>query len=418
MMDLMDYPVPLYAAAGELRMPFSDTVKYCLLGISVTLLLLALGILLWQAIRCCTQTHTAQNTADSVLIYSTPRTYSGAPSTKVEDGGVEARRLSRCLSVGSVPSAGSDRAGGDRAGGDQGEQANQEKVHGSLRFSLYYDQLQSRLVVTVLQAEGLQGRSQTNSLHPFVRLRLMWTEPEVEEVERFVNDEGEGTARALWTVLYEWRTRIVKDTCNPLFGDQFSWSLQQKEDLHRITLRMEVRDFDKFSRHVVLGEVRVSLEQLKISYPLELQEDLQTPQKDLVGEVLLSLKFLPTCQRLEVGLLKIRTLPTETRSDTALYARISVQYNQCKLRHQKTSAVTQCHVTVFNQVLMYSLPEFPLEECNILVSVYETHTTRKLAKRLVGQLTVGKGRSFEDQHWSLMMRSVRQPIAMWHRLYI
>ncbi|XP_071398520.1 synaptotagmin-2-like [Centroberyx affinis] len=419
MVILMDYPASLSAA--ELRMPFSDPVKYCILGVSVTLLLLALGILLWQAIRCCTHTHTThttQDTGNSGLLYSddkcsTPGNYSGAPSTKVEDVGTEARRLSRCLSLGSFPSSGPSQAEGE-----PGEQANLERVHGSLRFSLYFDRLQSRLVVTVLQAEGLQGRSHTQSLQPFVRLRLMWAGSEGVEVEEFLDEEGEGAAHVLCTVLEEWRTRIVKDSCNPLFGDQFSCSLQEEEELHHITLRMEVRDFDKFSRHMVLGEVRLPLGQLKISYPLEVQEDLQTPQKDLVGQVLLSLKFLPTSQRLEVGLLKIRTLPTETHSDTVLYARISVQCNQCKLRHQKTSAVARCQVTVFNQVLMFSLPEFPLEQCKILVSVYETHTTRKSSKRVIGQLTVGKGRSSEDRHWSLMMRSVRQPIAKWHRLFI
>ncbi|XP_044050871.1 synaptotagmin-2 isoform X2 [Siniperca chuatsi] len=383
MVMLMDYPasVGLLSAAGDLRIPFSDTVKYCILGISVTLLLLALGILAWQAFRCCTQTHTTythQDPVNSDLLYSdeksrTAGNHSGAPSTR---------------------------------------------VNGSLRFSIYYDQLQSQLVVTVLQVEGLLEHSQTRSLQPFVKLSLMWANSEGVEVEGCTGEEGEGTAPVLWTVLREWRTRIVKGSCNPLFGDQFSCILQGHEELHHINLRMEVRDFDKFSRHTVLGEVRVPLGQLNISYPLELQEDLQIPQKDLVGEVLLSLKFLPTSQRLEVGLLKVRMVLTEICSDAVLYARISVQCNQCKLRYQKTSAVARCLVTVFNEVLMFSLPEFPLEQCKILVSVYETHTTRKSTKHLIGQLTVGKEMSSEDKHWSLMMRSVRQPIAKWHGLWI
>lgn len=37
--------------------------------------------------------------------------------------------------------------------------------------------------------------------------------------------------------------------------------------------------------------------------------------QDLVGEVLLSLKFLPTSQRLEVGLLKVRTVLSKACSD-------------------------------------------------------------------------------------------------------
>ncbi|XP_040893348.1 synaptotagmin-2 [Toxotes jaculatrix] len=424
MITLIDFPahVGLISAAGELKMPFSDTVKYCILGISVTLLLLALCILAWQAFRCCTQKHKVyarQDTASSDLLYSHVKSApvgknSGAPGTKVEDVSTEAHRLSRCLSQAQFPSSGSSQSEGD-----VGEQTNITKADGSLRFSVYYDQLQSRLVVTVLQAEGLLEHRQTCSLQPFVKLRLMKAASEAVEVQGCKNEEGEGMPPALWTVLHEWRTRIVKGSCNPLFGDQFSCILQQdKDSLHRINLRMEVRDFDKFSRHTVLGEVRVPLGQLNISYPLELQEDLQIPQKDLVGQVLLSLKFLPTSQRLEVGLLKVRTVLAEICSDAALYARISVQCNQCKLRYQKTSVVARCPVTVFNEVLMFSLPEFPLERCKIMVSVYETHMTRKSTKHLMGQMTVGKEKSSQDKHWNLMMHSFRQPVAEWHGLLI
>ncbi|XP_071313735.1 synaptotagmin-2 isoform X1 [Trachinotus anak] len=411
MVTLMDYPGPamLHFAAGELNMPFSDTVKYCILGISVTLLLLALGILAWQSFRCCTKKHatyTRQDTVNSDQLYSDENPtaagkYSGAPSTTVADVSTEVHRLSRCLSQAQCPSSESIQAVGDI-----GEQAN-------------IKQLQSRLVVTVLQVEGLQEHSQTCSLQPFVKLRLMQAGFEGVDVEGCKDEEGEGTSPVLWTVLQEWRTRVVKGSCNPLFGDQFSCILQQnKDELHSINLRMEVRDFDKFSRYTVLGEVRVPLGQLNISYPLELKEDLQIPQKDLVGEVLLSLKFLPTSQRLEVGLLKVKTIPTEISSDAALYARVSIQCNQCRLRYQKTSVVAQCLVTVFNEVLMFSLPEFPVEQCKIVVSVYETHTNRKSSKHLIGQLTVGKEKGSEDNHWNLMMRSVRQPIAKWHGLLI
>ncbi|KAM9352092.1 synaptotagmin-2 [Symphorus nematophorus] len=418
---LMNYPAPvgLLSAAGEVRMPFSDTVKYCILGISVALLLLALGILAWQVFRCCTQTSTSrqQDIVNNDLRYSDEKStssgnYSGAPSTRVEDVSTEVCRLSRCLSQASFPSSGSSQEDGELR-----EQDNIKKVDGSLRFSIYYDRLQSQLVVTVLQVEGLVEHDQKHSLQPFVKLRLMWAGSEGVEVEGYTN-EGEGTAPVLWTVLQEWRTRIVKGSCNPLFGDQFTYILQEHKELQHINLKMEVRDFDKFSRHTVLGEVRVPLGQFNICLPLELQEDLQIPQKDLVGEALLSLKFLPTSQRLEVGLLKVRMVHTEKCSDTVLYARISVQCNQSKLRYQKTSAVARRLVTVFNEVLMFSLPELPLQQCKILVSVYETHTTRKSTKHLIGQLTVGKEKSSEDRHWSLMMHSVRQPIAKWHGLLI
>lgn len=416
----MGMQVDQVSAAGDLRMPFADAVKYSVLGISVTLLLLALGILAWQIFRCCTQTPTRYTQQDSIpsdLLYSDENSraaakYSGAPTTRVEDVSSEVGRLTRCLSQTSLPSSGPSQADGH-----MGACANTEKVHGSLRFSVYYDQLQSQLVVTVLQVEGLQDHSPNHSLQPFVRLRLMWAGSEAAELEDCMN-KAKGTVPVLCAVLHEWRTRAVKGSCNPLFGDQFSWTLQEHKELHRISLKMEVKDFDKFSRHTLLGEVRVALGKLNISYPLELHEDLQIPQKDLVGELLLSLKFLPTSQRLEVGVLKVRTVLTETCSDAALYARISVQCNQCKLRHQKTSAAARRPVTVFNEVLMFSLPEFPLQQCKIVVCMYEILSARKSTKHQIGQLTVGKDSSSEDEHWSLMIRSARQPVAKWHGLWI
>lgn len=67
---------------------------------------------------------------------------------------------------------------------------------------------------------------------------------------------------------------------------------------------------------------------------------------------------------------------------------------------------------------MFPLPEFSLQECKIAVSVYKTRMTKNSTKRLIGQLTVGKEKELEDKHWGLMMRSIRQPVAMWHGLQI
>lgn len=63
---------------------------------------------------------------------------------------------------------------------------------------------------------------------------------------------------------------------------------------------------------------------------------------------------------------------------------------------------------------MFSLPDTPLLQCNILVSVFEMDATGKPGKRLMGQLSV----STEHEHWVLMVGSARQPVAQWHRLLI
>ncbi|XP_057693090.1 synaptotagmin-6 isoform X2 [Corythoichthys intestinalis] len=367
------------STAGALRFPFSNAVKYSILGLSVTLLLVALGILAWQAFRCFKRPSTRRPQSQAVnghLFYGGELTgqYREIPTIKGFDGW--------------------------------------------LHYSLYYDEQQHHLVVTILKVEGFQDQKPTSSHQLFVQIKLLWTGCEKDVAH--IDERSEGTSLALCTVLQDWQTRIVKGTCNPLFGDQFSCILRDEQQLDHIALRMEVKNFDKFSRHTALGEVRTSLGQLNISYPLELKGKLITPRKDLVGEVLLSLRFLPTSQRIEVGVLKVRTIHKEKHmdADSALYVRISVQCDRCKLKYQKTSAVTRGTMTVFNEVLVFSLPEFPLQQCKILVSLYGTHLSKKSPKQLIGQLMVKKDKNSENEHWDLMLRSVRQPIARWHALLI
>lgn len=57
----------LLLAPGLIGIPILDMVKYCILGLSVTLLLLSLGILAWQMLRCYTHTyvtHTHEGTGE------------------------------------------------------------------------------------------------------------------------------------------------------------------------------------------------------------------------------------------------------------------------------------------------------------------------------------------------------------------
>ncbi len=105
----------------------------------------------------------------------------------------------------------------------------EENIQGSLRFSLFYDQLQSKLVVTVLDAQDLAVRDFSHSVDPFVWVRLLWAEREDEEQS------------SMQCVLDEWQTRLVKKSCSPVFGDQFSCTLAE-EEVPRVTVRFEVRN--------------------------------------------------------------------------------------------------------------------------------------------------------------------------------
>ncbi|XP_035251140.1 synaptotagmin-5 isoform X2 [Anguilla anguilla] len=444
----MNFPTTLELSIGDIRMPFSDDIKYSILGISVLLLAVALGILAWQVYRYCTQkprwlkqwnsllSREDGSTQEAVYGSNVQRPEAKSKPQAVENLLEDTSRPSQHPSpedsggVGGLltpedsdsvtgppspedsdrfrglPSPENSGGVGDPPSPCSPQEVEQPQAQGSLCFSLQYDQLQARLQLTVLGARALGGSGSSGSMDPLVRVRLLWAGP-----------KDTPTSPPLHCVLREWQTRAVTDSSNPAFGDQFSCSLPER-DLPHVTVRLEVRDFNKHSRHEILGEVRAHLGGLDLSYPLEIQEDLQPAKKDQVGEVLLSLKYLPTSQRLEVGLLKVRTLSQSPNKHRALYARTSVVCNRCNLRHQKTTHKTRWEMTVFNEVMTFALPGPQVTECSIVVSVYEVGGGKRSSKRLIGQASLKKGKRAEDEHWSLMTHSLRQPIAKWHLLLI
>ncbi|XP_026143320.1 synaptotagmin-2 isoform X3 [Carassius auratus] len=391
--DMIFFPV-LGLSFREILLSFSEELEYSILGVSVVLFLIALCLLIWQIYHYCTRFPVSQRPADILSTRSGGFQY----ATQTNDPKMEVHyeELSHRLSPGiSCTNLGSSLDLASMA------DLEEENIQGSLRFSLFYDQLQSKLVVTVLDAQDLAKRDFSHSVDPFVWVRLLWAEREDEEQS------------SMQCVLDEWQTRLVKKSCSPVFGDQFSCTLAE-EEVPRVTVRFEVRDFDKYSRHGILGEARAPLNSLKLSYPLELREDLQ----DMVGEALLSLKYMPTSQRLEVGVLKIHTVCHPNKTERALYAKTSVTCNHCRLRHQRTEQKKRREVTVFNEVLTFVLPDQQIRECTIIVSVYEVQPSKKSSKHLIGHIHIKKGKTFENEHWKLMMQSLRQPIAKWHLLFI
>lgn len=56
LMDNPAAPAAPWLAAEDLWLKLSERIQYLILGLSVVLLLLALGVLAWQAYRFCTNT--------------------------------------------------------------------------------------------------------------------------------------------------------------------------------------------------------------------------------------------------------------------------------------------------------------------------------------------------------------------------
>lgn len=390
----------------QIYLPISDTWKYCLLALAIALFLAALIILACKM---------RQYYAYKATIVKDRKFISGSNGEKKAESNILVKSLSpgflevarkeqdskiqlmqkemEKLEVHLTPSPPSTESLDDLGSDSDRPQG----PRGKLKLNLHYNKKTTILILSVIEATDLPEYSRD----PFVRIRVF--------------SKADEPKSEVQSVLYERETRVVKNSRNPIFDEDFSFPLKDSQ-LSYTSIKLEVKDFDKYSRHTLIGETKIALKDLKVSETMEFNEDLQEKTKDIIGEVLISLKCLPTAQKIEIGILKFKTTSTSVVKARDVYARIDVFSNHHKQKHQKSSLRAKSKVTVFNETFLFSLPDPGKTQCLILISLYETLST---GKKLIGQTTLGNQKTkLKDDHWDLMMQTLRQPVADWHPLYI
>ncbi|XP_068116256.1 synaptotagmin-1-like [Hyperolius riggenbachi] len=390
----------------QIFLPISDTLKYCLLAFAIALFLAAMIILACKmhqyyqyrssAIvkdKKTTGTSVEKKTEGNILVKSLNPDFLET-ARKEQDSRIQhMQKEMEKLEVHLTPSPPSTESLDDMG-------SDSDRPHGSrgkLKFSVNFNKKTMTLLLSVIEATDLPEYSRDS----FVRIRVF---SKVDEPQSEVQ-----------SVIHECETKVVKNSRDPIFDEDFSLSLKDYQSSN-ISLKLEVKDFDKYSRHTLIGETRVALKDLKTSETLEFCEELQEKTKDIIGEVLISLKCLPTAQKIEVGILKFKSSSPKIIKERDVYARIDVFSNQQKQKHQKSSLRAKSKVTVFNETFLFSLPDPKKTHCLVLISLYETIGN---GRKLIGQTSLGNQNTKSDgSHWDLMMQTLRQPVADWHPLYI
>ncbi|KAM9190270.1 synaptotagmin-5-like [Mergus octosetaceus] len=362
----------------SLQLPFSNIWKYGILAIAILLLLVALTILACQVCQL-QKRHRARK----------KKKYHSEDRVRIKaENGFWGKKMPPLLLDTSKPSNADFKASTLMLG--------KVESHPYLQKPHRVKRERCELLVSGLEAWGLPGHGNTGSA---VQVRLLQEVP--------------SSIPGLQCVVQEWRSRVVKSCSRPTFGDHFVCSLRDAE-VEKSTLKLEVQRFDKYSRNAALGEVRVALRELKASRSLAVCAELQKTTKDIVGEVLVSLKCLPISQRIEVGLLKAKTTPPRSTAD--VYARIDVSCRRHRQKHQKSRPRAHTPLIIFNETFLFHMPEPPEWDCTVLVSIYQVGSD---PRHLIGQATVGKSRVREaSDHWDLVKKSIQQPVAKWHPLLI
>ncbi|CAL8107262.1 unnamed protein product [Orchesella dallaii] len=205
---------------------------------------------------------------------------------------------------------------------------------GRIHFRLRYDLDKSDLHVHVIEAHDLAGSSQGGFNDPYIRLYMA---PEVDTRKR--------------------QTSIHRNESNPYFDEHFKFPVSQ-DDLKDKILILQVFDYDRYSRNDVVGQVSMRLEDFIVTSNLEIWAEVvksKTPSGER-QEVLVSLSYLPSAERLTVVLLKARNLYSPPNKDTLdPYVKVYMIGSGKRLKKKKTTARKNTNNPVWNEAVSFSI---------------------------------------------------------------
>ncbi|XP_018620955.2 synaptotagmin-9-like isoform X2 [Scleropages formosus] len=264
------------------------------------------------------------------------------------------------------------------------EDSQQGDSCGQLYFMLKYDLDLEQLIVKIHKALDLPAKDFSGSSDPYVKIYLL---PDRKTKHQ---------------------TKVHRKTLNPVFDEVFLFPVPYAELTSR-KLHFSVYDFDRFSRHDIIGQVVVEnlLELPDILSETRLCRDIQHVKTDNVdlGDLMFSLCYLPTAGRLTITIIKARNL--KAMDITGASGR--------RLKKRKTSTKRNTLNPVYNEAIVFDVPPENIDQISLLIAVMDYD--RVGHNEVIGVCRVGsEGDSLGHHHWNEMLTYPRKPIAHWHPL--
>ncbi|XP_015197804.1 synaptotagmin-6 isoform X1 [Lepisosteus oculatus] len=272
---------------------------------------------------------------------------------------------------------------------------NSAKTCGKINFSLMYDYENESLVVNILKAFDLPAKDLCGSSDPYVKIYLL---PDRKR---------------------KFQTRVHRKTLNPTFDESFQFPVPY-EELSCRKLHLSVFDFDRFSRHDMIGEVILEnlFEASDLSRETSIWKDIQyaTTESVDLGEIMFSLCYLPTAGRLTLTVIKCRNLKAmDITGYSDPYVKVSLICDGRRLKKKKTTIKKNTLNPTYNEAIIFDIPPESMDQVSLLISVMDYDRVGHneiIGVNRVGSNAEGLGRD----HWNEMLAYPRKPIAHWHPL--
>ncbi|KAL4674202.1 hypothetical protein H8959_018136 [Pygathrix nigripes] len=278
-----------------------------------------------------------------------------------------------------------------------GDDAKSEatKSCGKINFSLRYDYETETLIVHILKAFDLPAKDFCGSSDPYVKIYLL---PDRK---------------------CKLQTRVHRKTLNPTFDENFHFPVPYEELADR-KLHLSVFDFDRFSRHDMIGEVIMDnlFEASDLSRETSIWKDIQYATSESVdlGEIMFSLCYLPTAGRLTLTVIKCRNLKAmDITGYSDPYVKVSLLCDGRRLKKKKTTIKKNTLNPVYNEAIIFDIPPENMDQVSLLISVMDYD--RVGHNEIIGVCRVGiNAEGLGRDHWNEMLAYPRKPIAHWHSL--
>uniref|UniRef100_A0A667WL73 Double C2 domain alpha n=1 Tax=Myripristis murdjan TaxID=586833 RepID=A0A667WL73_9TELE len=304
---------------------------------------------------------------------------------------------------------------------------------GTLEFDLLYERATSSLHCTVLRAKGLKPMDFNGLADPYVKLHLL---------------PGACKANKL-------KTKIVRNTLNPVWNETLTYCGITEEDMYRKTLRVSVCDEDKLTHNEFIGESRVALRRVKpdqtkhfniclehppplpspsamsaalrgISCYLREWETEQQRSLEERGRLLLCLQYLPPATEGEVkerahgglcvGVKRCAHLAAmDVNGFSDPYVKTYLKPDVHKKSKHKTAVIKKTLNPEFNEEFFYEISFSELSTKTLEVTVWDYDLGK--SNDFIGGISLGCHSQGETlQHWIDCLKNKGKKVERWHTL--
>uniref|UniRef100_A0A0B6ZNX5 C2 domain-containing protein n=1 Tax=Arion vulgaris TaxID=1028688 RepID=A0A0B6ZNX5_9EUPU len=284
-----------------------------------------------------------------------------------------------------------------------------------LAYGIAFDRVDSKLQIRIIQLGNFQVTEPDGFMAPYVKI-CVYKMP--KHFFTFKTKIPKELSRNHMEA--ESQTKIQRRIDNPVFNETFSIEIGSS-DVSAYIIKFLVCDFDKYSRHVAIGEVICHLSKVGLSTSEEVlfNDPLMEPQEEDLGELHVALMYLPTAEKLSVTVLNAKGLKTMEgrRGSIEVYTKVTLMFEGRPVKKTKTTSKVNDLSPVFNETFVFDIPIYQLDRIYFILAVIEVEKDAEVTRHMLGRLYIGVNfDALSKAQWLEMVQSARKQVACWHRL--